>query len=1265
MRTSAFQPNSALFFLVLFTLLVVVAASASGPVTGTYKVVIIQTTYSDGPAAVSTQANLNLAAGEIHDYFNKLSFGALDVEVTVGRASLTQPMSHYWSSCPAADDAGRMCVDEGALTSDAAEAAGAGGASFTNAKVTVVLSPCGVNDPYDNFTSGGDQDLNSTHAHAHVHRVFDTDCPDNPAYPLSEFPHLGPSGVNWHGWVHEIGHTLQLEGHDMFSHPGGYSSGYDLMDSCYPCGETVYSLSGNPVVSNLNDTSFPGWLPSSKTITIPRPSTGTAGGTYVLESVNKPDPGSTVAPRGIKLPLDGDRSIFVEARTAVGADARSYGLFDEGIHMYIAQESGTDDNGNPKPLTMLNACDTTVSGGCVNSDSDSRYSSCLTPAAHVSTGHPYCWPFVLWHPGDTFNDPINAIMMHVNGKVGDGYGVTVTRNVPPGHPDPFLYPWLTAPMNTYETVDIWVDSSCNGYEDTVGAAGLRYGRRSDTTVIGNGDDPCANHENRIYARVRNGGSVPANNVTVHFRASDPLGVGMTGSWSDVGSTTIPSIPANGFRDVYVTWTPHVTLTPAEISSGHFNFHSCVQVHTDPIPGELVTSNNDAQENFDHFEAVRDPISHHYTVPDRSFFLANNYTGMHANITGAAMGSPADFRKPIELRVKSQLPADWTYEVNGGTLDFVLAPHEVKQIPVKIKVPDSTPVAQTFNLRVTAFAQHHVINRAVAPTSPNYWHYGWMQENGVVEGVHTVDPSKITITAEWKCPDTTRALTHVPPAQIVVKGKLEPAHNNVIIAIDYTPPSGPVQTHLVHTNAAGEFQDTLNSPAAGEWHIRAFWQGDMDHSGAVSEEQKVSPRDCGKKQEQQPTQPTRPTPLPPGSTVLLPPDSFPGGVLTGVVIGPDDKPVPNTPVQIAGGVPTELTGVVIGEEPTPERPKPPERQPCTPDPATGQLPAGCPPPTQTACGPNTPAGTPGCPGGKQPTLPPINVPQDCASLLQKARGILDQAGGTDHILIGLDQPSVSGAAAGEFGKQGETGGGAGFSGGQDTTGNTYLNQNGGGITTDANGRFALCVRPDSKKVDVTLGDGSVRGSVPATGQPPSGACDKPPQFFQPADRIDLCQPAKRPTLEQGGQTWLLPAVQAISPNGDQVLTTVRTPRDLQPGEATLSFVDQGGQKRSFTGGVFRIVSASLDRNKLRSNEGADFDYELAFSPQWGGRQLCINVGTSGPIVLAQPPPPQLDVNGDGHASVKGKIRATQVAPGSATPFSIKLHISDCREAATQP
>ena len=870
----------ALLAAAVLTLFIPPSAWASGPVTGPYKIVVIQVTYTDDTTRADTLDNLNLAAGEVHDYFSKLSYGALDAQLTMVQVALTQPKSHYWTACPSADDAGKMCLT-GDLAGDAAEIAGAAGTSFAGVKALSILSPCNTYPAYDNFTAGGDTVLNSAHAHATVHQVFDTEC----AHVAStEFLPLGPSNVDWHAWAHELGHTIQKDGGNMFSHPGGYSSGYDLMDSCYPCGETVYSLSGSPVVANEHNTSFPGWLPASKTVVIDRPASGSAGGTYVLEPVAKPDPSATVAPRGIKLPLDGGRAIFIEARTNTGADARSYGMFDEGVHMYLAQEGAIVD-GWPKPLTMLDACATTEPGGCItDGNTDPRASSCPS-VAHLSASHGYCWPYNLWHVGDTFNDPIDGIIMHVNGTVGDGYGVTVTRNVPPGRPDVFLYPWLTAPMNTYETVDIWVDSSCNGYEADVGPDGLRYGRRPDHTVVGNGDDPCANHENRIYAHIRNGGSLAANNVVVHFQVTSPLGVGDSGAWTDAGSFTIPSLAAGAEQDVFVAWTPSVTLTAAQIASGHFNFHSCVKIVIDPPSGDLVTSNKTAQENFDNFEAVRDRVTHSYTIPDHRFYVANNYGLMRHNmnsLTAASMGKvPADFSKPIQLSIDSDMPAGWVYEVNGGANEFTLAPHEVRQVPVVIKVPDGTPTAQTFSLRVTAYAQHHMINPVLPASDPRRWHFGWMAENGVVEGVLTVDPSKLDIEGEYKCPPP--ATVAVFPGTLRIKGHLDP-EIATIVTLDYSPTlGGAMVSHQVHTNAAGLFTDTL-PVGTGIYQVRAIWQGNLAFSSSVSNTLKLdaSPKRCV------PT-PPKPAKLPDNIRVLPVPK-----VLDGKALPPLKKVAPKVP-----------------------------------------------------------------------------------------------------------------------------------------------------------------------------------------------------------------------------------------------------------------------------------------------------------------------------------------------------------------------------------
>ena len=96
----------------------------------------------------------------------------------------------------------------------------------------------------------------------------------------------------WGGWAHEIGHQMQTADGITVGwgqHPSGYSSGYDLLDSCYPCGESVYGLSGPPV-NNSPRTAFPGWLPATSVVTFNPPPTGTEGRTFVLEPLSKAPP---------------------------------------------------------------------------------------------------------------------------------------------------------------------------------------------------------------------------------------------------------------------------------------------------------------------------------------------------------------------------------------------------------------------------------------------------------------------------------------------------------------------------------------------------------------------------------------------------------------------------------------------------------------------------------------------------------------------------------------------------------------------------------------------------------------------------------------------------------------------------------------------------------------------------------------------------------------------------------------------------------------
>jgi hypothetical protein len=201
---------------------------------------------------------------------------------------------------------------------------------------------------------------------------------------------------------------------------------------------------------------------------------------------------------------------------------------------------------------------------------------------------------------------------------------------------------------------------------------------------------------------------------------------------------------------------------------------------------------------------------------------------------------------------------------------------------------------------------------------------------------------------------------------------------------------------------------------------------------------------------------------------------------------------------------------------------------------------------------------------------------------------------------------------------------------------------------------MCVPVDAPKVDVTL-NGGTRTTVPAlTGTP--ALPNAPPGFFQPGQRVSLIGLLRDLKADQGGHTWLLPAVYAISGNGKETITAFQAPNDAEPGPIQLSYTGTTRQVHQVQGNVFRIVRATLDRSKLRSQEGADFEYTVQFGD--GSVHACVSVSVAGPVVLVQAPPSIIAIDASGMGHFGGKIRATQVAPGAALPFDIKPDITEC-------
>jgi hypothetical protein len=467
-------------------------------------------------------------------------------------------------------------------------------------------------------------------------------------------------------------------------HPSNYQSDFEEMDAEYPGQTGVFFKQAGKA--------FPDWLPPTKYKTVSPPAGGSAG-LLVEERPPATDPDFQALKAGLTF---GGQQIYylISARRQILGDdlATTHGpngIPDEGVLIERVVEGG-----NP---ALADPC-----GGT---------STCPRWVEVRGNGG----PDKLWHAGDVYKNSSDGIFIYVRQKPdADHYLVDVAYAEKAGQPDVGLNSWLEPPSNSYETTDIWVDSPVNGFGT------YRYGSWPDLmggmVPRGNGDDPAVNVANRLYARVRNFGGTPVANAVVHFDVTNPLGLGINGSngFVQIGTVTsaqfpgLASIPAGGFVDVYINWTPNVTLTPAQIQAGHFAFHSCVRARVDHAAAETFFANQDGdgqQENIDYFDAGS---SSSPGAPGAA----------NADVIKLRNDSPSSSKQFVLSIYRESLPPSWIATINNGNPVVTLGPGQEKNIPFKVKQTKPEPVGTTHTLRIYASSRvtfHHFGNPADAHT----------------------------------------------------------------------------------------------------------------------------------------------------------------------------------------------------------------------------------------------------------------------------------------------------------------------------------------------------------------------------------------------------------------------------------------------------------------------------------------------------------------------------------------------------------------------
>ena len=219
--------------------------------------------------------------------------------------------------------------------------------------------------------------------------------------------------------------------------------------------------------------------------------------------------------------------------------------------------------------------------------------------------------------GEAFTDAERNLTVTAVSQSGDNTNVRVQYAPPPTTFDPAITPWGAPP---WETPDIWIDSQKNMF-------GTYLYTDASGNPTGNGDDAWVDHDNRVHIRVHNYGSGPATNVRAQVFVNSPPGMGDAGpDWAYLGTVVYPTIGGGGQSDGFVTWHPTVGA------------HTCIKAVLLDTPGELVTTNNLAQENVTHFDTSS----------------GSPYQTVHFT---ASVHNPFDQELPVHMNVKD-VPYGW-------------------------------------------------------------------------------------------------------------------------------------------------------------------------------------------------------------------------------------------------------------------------------------------------------------------------------------------------------------------------------------------------------------------------------------------------------------------------------------------------------------------------------------------------------------------------------------------------------------------------------
>ena len=620
--------------------------------------------------------------------------------------------------------------------------------------------------------------------------------------------------------AHELGHELGAP-----THYGRIFVGSSARDTITPwdimgLSPTLNHFLGYPKADR-------GWVPAGpRVVTVGPPTTTALNQTITLRPLEQ----STASPQLIRIPL------------ASGSPFVGY--------MVENRRQLNGDELLPSPGVLLSAVDESPNSAI-------RAFVLEDPSEPLNLG------LAPLEVGEAFTDAAHNLTITVLSQSANNYDVRVQYAPPTTSVDPAILPWGAPP---WETTDIWIDSERNMFDTYAYTDG-------SGNPIGNGDDAWVDHDNRVYVRVRNNGTGAATNVRVQVYVNSPPGMGDAGpNWDFLGTFLIPSVSGGGQASGFVLWRPTVGA------------HTCIKAVIVDTPGELLTSNNLAQENVTHFDSTPgspfQPVHLEATVfnpfdtelPIRVHVDDVPY-GWAVVTDPPQMRLPPKGRHPVAVTVyPSGLPP---HEMDGSPSSAATSgrpdcPPDVKWDPRRLretmkigfvgrpKVEAQMPFYDTFvpiggidvwtrlvrETRLTcaitgqqkaetgldkavrdALAEPKPRPKEAAPR-PRPGPYPGRDPNRAV-----LDPSQIhELFPLVRRPDPEPWL---PPGPVTIEGRLTPAVPGAIIAVEVKPQAGRGKIEFVKTDGEGRYRIVLNDHAFGRVSVQVFFDGDESHGKSQS------------------------------------------------------------------------------------------------------------------------------------------------------------------------------------------------------------------------------------------------------------------------------------------------------------------------------------------------------------------------------------------------------------------------------------------------